>query len=91
MVAETAKLLTEAWRMRLSNVLDTFRLVLTAMAATAAVVVALNQIGLMFERYEQVSENFRMERTWWVVVKYGVGASLLGIVPTVIVFWLWIL
>ena len=47
MVAETAKLRTEARRMRLSNVLDTFRLVLTAMAATAAVMVALDQIGLM--------------------------------------------
>ncbi len=45
----------------------------------------------MFERYEQVSENFRLERTWWIVLKYGIGASLLGIVPTVIVFWLWIL
>lgn len=45
----------------------------------------------MLERYERVSENFRMERTWWMVVKYGVGLSLLGIVPTVIVFWLWIL
>ena len=47
MVAETAKLRTEARRMRLSNVLDTFRLVLTAMAATAAVMVALDQIGLI--------------------------------------------
>ena len=45
----------------------------------------------MFERYEQVSENFRLKRTWWIVLKYGVGLSLLGIVPTVIVFWLWIL
>ena len=45
----------------------------------------------MLERYEQVSENFRLERTWWIVLKYGVGPSLLGIVPTVIVFWLWIL
>jgi len=26
-----------------------------------------------------------------VLLKYGVGLSLLGIVPTVIVFWLWIL
>ena len=32
--------------MKLSNVLDTFKLVLTAMAA-AAVVVALDQIGLI--------------------------------------------
>lgn len=45
----------------------------------------------MLERYERVSENFRMERTWWMVLKYGVGLTLLGIVPTVIVFWLWIL
>lgn len=45
-VAETAKLRTEARRMRLGNVLDTFRLVLTAVAA-AAVVVALEQIGLI--------------------------------------------
>ena len=46
-VAETAKLRTESRRMKLSNVLDTFKLVLTAMAATAAVVVALDQIGLI--------------------------------------------
>ena len=45
----------------------------------------------MFERYEQVSEDFRLERTWWMLLKYGVGFSLLGIVPTVIVFWLWVL
>ena len=45
----------------------------------------------MLERYEKVSENFRLERTWWMVLKYGIGLSLLGIVPTVIVFWLWIL
>ena len=73
--------------MKRSNVLDTFKLVFTAMAATAAVVVALDQIRtdrrcVMFERYEQVSENFRMERTWWIVLKYGVGPSLLGIVLT---------
>ena len=46
-LAETAKLRKEAARMKLSNVLDTFKLVLTAMAATAAVVVALDQIGLI--------------------------------------------
>ena len=46
-VAETAKLRTEARRMKRSNVLDTFKLVFTAMAATAAVVVALDQIGLI--------------------------------------------
>ena len=45
--AETAKLETEARRMRLSNVLDAFKLLFTAMAATAAVVVALDQIGLI--------------------------------------------
>ena len=45
----------------------------------------------MFERYEQVSENIWLERDWWMQLKYGVGLSLLGIVPTVIVFWLWIL
>ncbi len=47
MQAETAKLRTEARRMELSNVLDMFKLVFTAMAATAAVVVALDQIGLI--------------------------------------------
>ena len=46
---------------------------------------------MTFERYEHVSENFRLERTWWIVVKYGIGLSLLGIVPTIIVFWVWIL
>ena len=46
-VAETAKLRKEAGRMKLSNVLDMFKLVLTAMAATAAVAVALEQIGLI--------------------------------------------
>ena len=47
MAAETAKLRTEARRMKLSNVLDMFKLVFTAMAATAAVVVALDQIGVI--------------------------------------------
>ena len=46
-VAETAKLRTEALRMKVSNVLDTFKLIFTAMAAAAAVVVALDQIGLI--------------------------------------------
>lgn len=46
---------------------------------------------MMFERYVNVTENIRVERNWWVLLKYGVGLSLLGIVPTVIVFWLWIL
>ena len=45
----------------------------------------------MFERYVNLTENIRVERNWWVLLKYGVGLSLLGIVPTVIVFWLWIL
>lgn len=45
--AETAKLRTEARRMKLSNVLDMFKLVLTAVAATAAVLIALDQIGLI--------------------------------------------
>ena len=45
----------------------------------------------MFERYVNLTENIRVERQWWVVLKYGVGLSLLGIVPTVLVFWLWIL
>ena len=45
----------------------------------------------MFERYVNLTENIRVERLWWAVLKYGVGLSLLGIVPTVIVFWLWIL
>ncbi|MCY3811204.1 MAG: hypothetical protein OXH15_05360 [Gammaproteobacteria bacterium] len=46
---------------------------------------------MMFERYVNVTENIRVERNWWVLLKYGVGLSLLGIVPTVVVFWLWIL
>ena len=46
-VAETAKLRTEAGRMKRSNVLDIFKLIFAAMAATAAVVVALDQIGLI--------------------------------------------
>ena len=45
----------------------------------------------MFERYVNVTENIRVERNWWMLLKYGVGLSLFGIVPTVIVFWLWIL
>ena len=45
----------------------------------------------MFDRYVNVTENIRVERNWWVLLKYGVGLSLLGIVPTVVVFWLWIL
>ena len=44
----------------------------------------------MFERYVNLTENIRVERQWWVVLKYGVCLSLLGIVPTVLVFWLWI-
>ena len=45
----------------------------------------------MFARYEYITEDFRVERGWWMFVKYGLGPSLLGIVLTVIVFWLWIL
>ena len=44
----------------------------------------------MFERYEQLSENIRLERMWWMLLKYGVGLSLLGAVPTVIAFRLWV-
>ena len=40
--------------------------------------------------YCYLTENFRVERQWWATVKYGVGPSLLGIVPIVIVFWLWV-
>ena len=45
----------------------------------------------LFARYEYVTENIRLQRDWWMLVKYGLGLPLLGIVPTVIVFWLWIL
>ena len=45
--AETAKLKTETDRMVLSNSLDMARLVLTAIAATGAVLVALESIGLI--------------------------------------------
>ena len=45
--AETAKLKTETDRMVLSNNLDKVKLVLTAIAATAAVLVALESIGLI--------------------------------------------
>ena len=45
--AETAKLKTETDRMVLSNNLDKVKLVLTAVAATAAVLVALESIGLI--------------------------------------------
>ena len=45
--AETAKLKTETERMVLSNNLDKVKLVLTAVAATAAVLVALESIGLI--------------------------------------------
>ena len=36
----------------------------------------------------RVTENIRVERQRWVVLKYGVGLSLLGIVPIVIVLCL---
>ena len=45
--AETAKLKTETDRMVLSNNLDKVKLVLTAAAAAAAVLVALESIGLI--------------------------------------------
>ena len=45
----------------------------------------------MLERYVNLTENIRVERNWWMLLKYGVGLPLLGIVPTVAVFWLWIL
>ena len=45
--AETAKLKTETDRMVLSNNLDKVKLVLTAVAATVAVLVALESIGLI--------------------------------------------
>ena len=45
--AETAKLTTEADRMVLSSNLEKVKLVLTAIAATAAVLVALEWIGLI--------------------------------------------
>ena len=45
----------------------------------------------MFARHRYITENIRVERDWWILVKYGLGLSLLGIVPTVIAFWLWIL
>ena len=45
--AETAKLKTETERMALSNNLDKVKLVLTAVAATAAVLLALESIGLI--------------------------------------------
>ena len=41
--------------------------------------------------YCYLTENFRVERQCWAMVKYGVFPSLLGIVSTVIVFWLWVL
>ena len=45
----------------------------------------------MFERYYTVGGGIRLERGWWKLVKYGIAVPLLGIVPTVIVLWLWIL
>ena len=45
--AETVKLRTETERMALCNMLDKVRLVLTAIAAAAAVLVALDTIGLI--------------------------------------------
>lgn len=45
--ADAVKLTKEAERMDLSNTLDKVRLVLTAVAAAAAVTVALESIGLI--------------------------------------------
>ena len=45
--ADAVKLTKEAERMDLSNTLDKVRLVLTAVAAGAAVLVALDTIGLI--------------------------------------------
>ena len=45
--AETVKLRTETARMALCNMLDKVRLVLTPIAAAAAVLVALDTIGLI--------------------------------------------
>lgn len=45
--AEAVKLRTETRRMALSNILDTARLALTAIAAAAAVLVALHTVGLV--------------------------------------------
>ena len=45
--AETAKLRTETRRLALSDIFDTARLALTAVAAAAAVLVALRTIGLV--------------------------------------------
>lgn len=45
--AEAVKLRTETRRMALSNVLDMARLVFTAVAAAAAVLVALHPVGLV--------------------------------------------
>ena len=41
--------------------------------------------------YYYMFDSIRLERQWWMTVKYGIGLPLLGIVPTVVVFWLWIL
>ena len=40
--------------------------------------------------YCYLTGNFRVERQWWATIKYGVVPSLFGIVPAVIVFWLWV-
>ena len=46
--------------------------------------------GAGFVRHVNLTENIRVERNWWMLLKYGVGLPLLGIVPTVIAFRLWI-
>lgn len=40
--------------------------------------------------YYYVTENIRFERQWWMTLKYGLGLPLLGIVPTVIAFRIWV-
>ena len=37
---------------------------------------------VVLDRYEQVSEDFRQERTWRLVLRHGVGLSVPRIVPT---------
>ena len=44
----------------------------------------------MLERQVKLTENIRVERNRWMLLKHGVGLPLLGIVPTAIAFRLWI-
>ena len=45
----------------------------------------------MFERYEYITQNIRIEKGWWMAVKYCLVPALIGGVPTAAAFWLWIL